>query len=84
VTRRATSGAAPLVHGLDDASVRPRNTASPAGKLRARGVPIGVRLLPGENHGAILGCFARSRRADGPVDGELVRFLRDPPRRRGG
>jgi hypothetical protein len=84
VTRRATSGAAPLVRGLDDASVRPRNTESPAGKPRARGVPTGVRLLPGEDHGAILGCFARSHRADDPVDGELVRFLRGPPRRRGG
>jgi acetyl esterase/lipase len=80
----ADSAPALLVHGLDDTTTRPRNTESLASKLRASGVPVEVRLLPGEDHSAILKRFARFYRADDPVYGELVRFLRAPPPRRGG
>jgi acetyl esterase/lipase len=80
----AASAPALLVHGLDDTITRPRNTESLAAKLRASGVPVEVRLLPGEDHAAVLKRFVRFYRADDAVYGELVRFLRAPPPRRGG
>lgn len=80
----AASAPALLLHGLDDTTTRPRNSESLAARLRASGVPVEVRLLPGEDHTAILKRFARFYRADDPVYGELLRFLRAPPPRQGG
>ena len=79
----ATSAPALLVHGLDDTTTRPRNTESLAARLRASGVPVEVRLMPGEDHSAVLRRFVRLYRADDPVYGELVRFLFAPPPRQG-
>ena len=72
MTRGATIAAAPLA------------ALTLAGRSGASGVPVAVRLLPVEDHTAILRRFARFYRAYDPVYGELVRLLRAAPRRQGG
>ncbi len=78
----AASAPALLVHGLADTTTRPRNTESFAAHLRAWGVPVEIRLLPGEDHTAVLKRFARFYRADDEVYDAIVRFLAAPPPRR--
>jgi acetyl esterase/lipase len=77
----AASAPALLVHGLDDTTTRPRNTESLAAKLRVSGVPVEVRLMPGEDHTAVLRRFTRFYRAGDPLYADLVAFLRAPPSR---
>jgi acetyl esterase/lipase len=80
----AASAPALLVHGRDDTTARPRNSESLAAKLAASGVPVEVRVVPGEGHATVLQRFARFYRADDALYAELVRFLRAPPPRQGG
>jgi acetyl esterase/lipase len=68
-----------LVYGLDDTSVKPRNIRSMAERLRAAGVPVEVRLLPGEDHGSVLKRCARFFRANDTEYAALLRFLLEPP-----
>ncbi len=68
-----------LVYGLDDSSVKPRNIRSMAERLKAAGVPVDVRLLPGEDHGGVLRHCVRFFRAGDEVYAALVRFLKEPP-----
>ena len=79
----AASAPALLVHGRADTTTRPRNTESFAAQLRASGVPVEVRLLPDEDHTAILKRFARFFRADDEVYDAIVRFVLAPPARQG-
>jgi acetyl esterase/lipase len=80
----ATSAPALLLHGADDTTTRPRNTESLAARLRASGVPVEVRMLPGEGHTAVLKRFARFYRGDDAVYEAIVRFLAAPPARQAG
>jgi acetyl esterase/lipase len=84
--RFVDAGSAPalLVHGLADTTTRPRNTESFATQLRASGVPVEVRLLPGEDHTAVLKRFARFYRTGDEVYDAIVQFLATPPARQGG
>ena len=53
-----------LVHGLMDQTVRPKNSSNLAAALRARGVPVTLKLYPKLLHGdtvAALSLLARSR-----------------------
>ena len=77
----AASPPAFLVHGLADTTVKVHNAESMAQHLRAAGVPVELRLMPGESHGSVLRRFARLYRDDDEVYAALVRFLSDPPAR---
>ena len=79
-----SSASAPsfLAQGEDDHEVAPRNAAALAARLAAEGVPVEVRLLPGEGHGSLLRHFARPYRGGDPLLDELVRYVAAPPPRR--
>jgi acetyl esterase/lipase len=77
----AASPPAFLVHGLADTTVRVRNAESMAAHLRAAGVAVELRLVPGETHGGVLKRFVRFYRGDDELYAALVRFLSDPPAR---
>ena len=79
----AASAPALLVHGLADTTTRPRNSESFAARLRASGVPVELRLLPGEDHTAVLKRFARFYRGGDEIYDAIVRFLAAPPARQG-
>ncbi len=79
----AASAPALLLHGADDTTAKPRNSVSMAARLRASGVPVELRLLPAEDHTAVLKRFTRFYRGDDPIYGEVLRFLSAPPARRG-
>jgi len=70
-----------LAYGLEDSTVKPRNIRSMSERLKAAGVPVEVRLLPGEDHGGVLKRFARFFRGKDPVYASLLRFLEAPPSR---
>ena len=70
-----------LVHGLADSIAWPRNTRSLADHLTAAGVPVEIRLMPGEGHGGVLKHFARLYRGDDALFAEIVKFVLAPPSR---
>jgi len=70
-----------LVQGLADETVALRNTRSLAEHLTAVGVPVEVRLPPGEDHGGVLKRFARFYRSHDPVYEALLGFIDAPPAR---
>ncbi len=80
----ASSAPALLVHGADDVTTEPRNSVSLAAKLRASGVPVELRMLPGEGHTAVLKRFARFYRGGDELYEAIVRFLAAPPSRQAG
>jgi acetyl esterase/lipase len=70
-----------LVYGLRDRLVRIRSIRSLAARLEAAGVPVEVRLVPGEGHGGVLRRFTRPYRGGDQLYAALLRFLSDPPQR---
>ena len=72
------SGAPPafLGHGLDDTTVRPRNSERLATALHARGAPVTLKLYEGVSHASTIVGFARPFRGNPPVFGDVVAFLK--------
>ena len=71
-----------LAQGEDDREVAPRNAVALAARLAAEGVPVAVRLLPGEGHASLLRHFLRPYRGSDPLLDEVVRYVAAPPPRR--
>ena len=67
-----------LAHGLDDTTVKPRNTRSLAARLTSAGVPVAVHWLPGEDHAGVLKHFARPFRATDALFAAVLRFIAAP------
>jgi acetyl esterase/lipase len=64
-----------LAAGLDDATVRPRNTTTLAGLIRQRGGRAEVKLYPGIGHVGLVAALAAPLRFVAPVLEDSVRFL---------
>ena len=65
-----------LATGADDDTVKPRNTAALAARLRAVGVPVELRTYPDLGHAGILLALAGPLRGRAPVFEEAVAFGR--------
>lgn len=59
----------------DDLVDPERNTKQLAGKLRAAGVPVTLRMYDRANHYTLIGAFARPLRGLEPVLGDVVEFV---------
>lgn len=69
--------AAYLATGLEDTTVRPRNTTSLAEKLRTAGVPVLERSYPGLDHADTLLSLTVAFRGRAPILDEMTAFLRE-------
>ena len=67
-----------LAHGLDDTTVKLRNTRSLAARLASAGVPVELHWLPGEDHAGVLKHFARPFRATDALYAAVMRFISAP------
>jgi acetyl esterase/lipase len=70
-------GSAPpslLLSGVDDTTVKPRNSEALAAKLRAAGVAAQVKLYPDVAHIGILTAIARPFRGKAPVVTDMAEF----------
>ncbi|PWC38517.1 alpha/beta hydrolase [Azospirillum sp. TSO22-1] len=68
-----------LLAGDADTRVRPRNSASLAGRMRERGGRAETILYPGLGHVQTVAAFARPLRWLAPVLDDVDRFLGSPP-----
>ncbi|MBU6374295.1 MAG: alpha/beta hydrolase [Alphaproteobacteria bacterium] len=73
----AHAGAPPtlLLTGLDDTTVRPRNTRALAAKLAQAGADVTTREYPDVDHGDILLALARPLRGRAPVLADIRAFV---------
>jgi acetyl esterase/lipase len=71
------SGAPPmlLVHGLDDETVRPKNSRNLAAALRACGVPVALKLYPEVSHAGTVAALAALARRRAPTLADIAAFL---------
>jgi len=67
-----------LVHGLMDETVRPKNSSSLAAALRARGVPVTLRLYPKALHGDTVAALSLPARGRAPTLADIETFVRRP------
>jgi acetyl esterase/lipase len=74
----AAAGAPPalLLHGDSDTRVKPRNSRELAGRLRAAGSEVRLKLYPGLGHVAILTALAMPFRRRAPVLADVADFAR--------
>jgi acetyl esterase/lipase len=74
------SGAPPmlLVHGLMDQTVRPKNSSNLAAALRARGVPVTLKLYPKVAHGDTVAALSLPARGRAPTITDVEAFVRQP------
>ncbi len=75
------AGAPPmlLVHGLDDATVRPGNSRNFAAALRACGASATLKLYPKRAHAGTVAALAAPARRWSPTLADVRAFLRNPP-----
>ena len=74
---RPSSPPAFLATGDADTTVRPKNTASLAAKLRTAGVPAAERVYPGLDHKDTLLALSVLLRGTAPILAEMTAFLRE-------
>jgi acetyl esterase/lipase len=67
-----------LVHGLEDETVRPKNSRNLAAALGACGVPVALRLYPGVSHAGTVAALAALARGRAPTLADIAAFLEDP------
>ena len=75
------SGVAPpmlLLHGLQDQTVRPKNSRNLATALRALGVPVTLRLYPKLVHGDTVAALSLLARGRAPTLADIEAFVRQP------
>lgn len=74
-----TRGAPPafLGHGLEDTTVRPRNSERLAAALTAQGVAVTLKLYEGMTHAGAIVDMTRPFRGDSPLFGDVIAFLRN-------
>ena len=67
-----------LVHGLMDQTVRPKNSSNLAAALRARGVPVTLKLYPKLLHGDTVAALSLLARSRAPTLADIEAFVREP------
>jgi dipeptidyl aminopeptidase/acylaminoacyl peptidase len=67
-----------LLHGESDETVWPRNSRNLAAALRARGVPVRLRMLPDVRHADTVAALSIPGRKRAPVLAELAAFVASP------
>jgi acetyl esterase/lipase len=67
-----------LLHGLDDETVRPKNSRNLAAALRACGVPVTLKLYPEVSHAGTVAALASLARGRAPTLADIVAFLEPP------
>jgi acetyl esterase/lipase len=75
------AGAPPmlLVHGLDDITVRPKNSRNFAAALSACGAPVTLKLYPKRAHVGTVAALAALARGWSPTLADVTAFVRNPP-----
>ncbi|MGO9950220.1 MAG: alpha/beta hydrolase [Steroidobacteraceae bacterium] len=75
------AGAPPmlLVHGLDDATVLPKNSRNFAAALRACGAPVTLKLYPRRAHAGTVAALAALARGWSPTLADVTAFVRNSP-----
>jgi acetyl esterase/lipase len=64
-----------LVHGLDDDTVRPKNSRNLAGKLTALGVPVTLKLYPKIAHADTVAALTTLLRGRAPTLADITAFI---------
>jgi acetyl esterase/lipase len=74
------AGAPPmlLVHGLQDLTVSPKNSRNLAAALRARDVPVTLKLYPNVAHADTIAALSRPARSRAPTLADIADFVRQP------
>jgi acetyl esterase/lipase len=67
-----------LVHGLKDDTVWPKNSRNLASALRARGVPVTLRLYPRLVHADTVAALSLPARGRAPTLADIEAFVRQP------
>jgi acetyl esterase/lipase len=67
-----------LVHGLMDKTVRPKNSSNLAAALRARGVPVTLKLYPKILHGDTVAALSLLARGRAPTLADIEAFVGQP------
>jgi acetyl esterase/lipase len=67
-----------LVHGLMDDTVRPKNSQNFAAALRARGVPVTLKLYPKVEHADTVAALSLPARGRAPTLADIEAFVRQP------
>ena len=75
------AGAPPmlLVHGLDDATVLPKNSRNFAAALSACGASVTLKLYPKRAHAGTVAALARLARGWSPTLADVTAFVRNSP-----
>jgi acetyl esterase/lipase len=68
-----------LVHGLNDQTVRPKNSVNLAATLRAHGVPVALKLYPKLVHADTAAALSLPARGRAPTLADIAAFVKQPP-----
>jgi acetyl esterase/lipase len=68
-----------LVHGLDDVTVRPKNSRNFAAALSACGASVTLKLYPKRAHAGTVAALARLARGWSPTLADITAFVRNSP-----
>jgi acetyl esterase/lipase len=68
-----------LVHGLDDETVRPKNSRNFAAALHACGAPVTLKLYPKRAHAGTVAALAALARGWSPTLADVTAFVKKPP-----
>ncbi|HWX79354.1 MAG TPA: alpha/beta hydrolase [Steroidobacteraceae bacterium] len=68
-----------LVHGLDDVTVRPKNSRNFAAALSACGASVTLKLYPKRAHAGTVAALARLARGWSPTLADIAAFVRNSP-----
>jgi acetyl esterase/lipase len=68
-----------LVHGLDDATVLPKNSRNFAAALSACGASVTLKLYPKRAHAGTVAALARLARGWSPTFADITAFVRNSP-----
>jgi acetyl esterase/lipase len=72
---RADSPPMLLVHGLDDDTVKPKNSRNLAAGLSALGVPVTLKLYPKLSHADTVAALTTLLRGRAPILGDITTFV---------
>jgi acetyl esterase/lipase len=75
---RADSPPMLLVHGLDDDTVRPKNSRNLAAGLSALGVPVTLKLYPKLSHADTVAALTTLLRGRAPILSDITAFVDQP------
>lgn len=75
---RADSPPMLLVHGLEDDTVKPKNSRNLAAALRALGVPVTLKLYPKLSHSATVAALTTLLRSRAPTLRDINTFVGNP------